>query len=55
MTIYDLSSIDDIVDSPLDRSIYLATNECGYTVPAHDLMKEWVDPMLLKDKYVTSK
>ena len=52
MNIDDFPSIDDLVDSPLDRFIYFTENICGYAGPACDLMVEWLNTMFLKAKYL---
>ena len=51
----DISSIEDVMNSPLSKFITFVANLCEYNGMARDLMVNWVDSFFLKGKATTSE
>ena len=52
---YDFTEIREVLNIPLDKFITFSANDCGYSGSSHDIMVNWVHPLILKAKPTTGK
>ena len=52
---FDISSVKELMKSPLAKFIAFSANDCGYRRRAKDLMVNWAHPLFLKSKATASK
>ena len=51
----EMTSVEDILASPLAKFIHLSANHCGYEGTVTELVTNWVHPLFLKAKAEASK
>ena len=50
-----ITTVDDLMDSPLAQYITLAASDCGYGGTAEELIVSYVHPLFLKAHSAASK
>jgi hypothetical protein len=54
-SVKEMTSVEDILASPLAKFIHLSANNCGYEGTVTELVTNWVHPLFLKAKAEASK